>query len=112
MHDDPVIASPRIVLASLAALLACTAAACDSKGGGSSCFAPADGPDGPSCSAYDEGLTCPVGVSPFYTCVCTSKTWVCTPAGATTSSGGTGGAGTGGASGTGGTGGTNGTGGH
>lgn len=101
------------MLIALLAALACVVVACDSKGGGSSCFAPDVGPDGPSCSGFDEGLSCQVGVSPFYTCVCTSKTWVCSPAGSTTSGGGMGGGttGSGGAGGTGGAG-TGGTGGH
>ena len=105
------IAQKRLLLVAVAALFAYAAAACDSKGGGSSCFSPAAGPDGPSCSGFDDGLSCPVGLSPFYTCVCTSTKWVCTPAGSTTSGGGMGG-GTTGSGGSGGASGTGGTGGH
>lgn len=101
------------------------AAACESSGGGSTCFSPASGPDGPSCDAYEDNLVCPVSLTPWYSCTCTpadadagadagGKQWVCMPSdtgasgGGGMDTGGTGGTGTGGA-GTGGTG-TGGTG--
>ena len=91
----------------IAAAAACTiAVACESSGGGSDCFPPEHGPSSPSCAGFDLGLTCQVGTSAWYTCVCSkggtgqSQTWVCAPAGATLTggggSGGSGGAGTGG----------------
>ena len=78
------------------------AGACDSSGGGSTCFSPVQGPSDPSCSGFDTGLSCPVNLSAWYTCVCTGtgsdRSWVCTPADST----GTGGMGSGGATGSGG----------
>jgi hypothetical protein len=91
----------------LALVASVVSAACDSSSGGSSCFPPEHGPADTSCAGFDLGLSCPVGVTPFYTCTCTksgsAQSWVCAPAG------GGGGAGTGGSAGSGGSAGTGGT---
>src|ERR1700679_1456507 len=82
-----------MVGAVLALAVCWLAAACDSSGGGSSCFSPVHGPASPSCAGFDPGLTCSVDLAPWYTCTCTQEMWVCAPAGSST---GGGGAGTGG----------------
>jgi uncharacterized membrane protein YgcG len=103
-----------LALSAAVALLACLiAVACESTGG-SSCFSPVQGPADTSCAGFDEGLVCPVNLSPWYTCTCTMKTWACVPtdsAGDTGGTGGTGGAGGSGGMGTGGGSGGGGTGG-
>ena len=87
------------------------AGACESSGGGSDCFPPEHGPNGPSCTSFDVGLICPVDLASWYTCTCTAggpdagadagngatQTWVCMPTG-----GGSGGGGSGGSTGSGG----------
>ncbi len=85
------------------ALLACwLAVACESSGGGSTCFPAEHGPSDPSCAGFDLGLTCPVDLTPWYSCTCTAadagaQAWMCGMAGATDTGGmGTGGMGTGG----------------
>jgi hypothetical protein len=89
--------------AAIALVAGALAGACESSGGGAACFPPEHGPDDPSCAAFTVGLSCPVDVAPWYTCVCTAsgstQTWVCSPAVTTT---GNGGAGSGGGSGSGG----------
>jgi hypothetical protein len=97
-----------VMLAASACLIA---VACESSGGGGDCFPPEHGPNGPSCAGFDVGLSCPVGVTAWYSCVCTqgagtdadggaSQAWVCVPAGSSNAggggSGGSGGSGTGG----------------
>ncbi len=83
----------RTILGAVLALAACVLAmACDSDGGGSTCFSPVKGPSDTSCAGFDADLSCPVDLSPWYTCVCTqtgsTKTWVCSPADSTASGGG------------------------
>src|SRR5690349_5958532 len=63
------------------------AGACESSGGGTACYPPAQGPSDPSCSGFGADLSCPVALGSWYTCVCTdsgsAKTWVCNPADST-----------------------------
>lgn len=87
------------------------AGACESSGSGNTCFPPEHGPSDTSCADFTVGLSCPVSLSPFYTCVCTTvasddagsgdagssgsgQEWVCSPA--DTGGGGSGSGGMGG----------------
>jgi hypothetical protein len=115
----------RTLLGALLTLSVCLiATACESSGGGGTCFPPEHGPSAPSCAGFDLNLSCPVDIATWYTCVCTAggagtggsagtgsgsaaQTWVCGPTG--TSLGGAGGAG--GSGGSGGAGGNSGAGG-
>jgi hypothetical protein len=87
------------VIALVAGALALTGA-CESSGGGAACFPPEHGPSDPSCAAFSVGLSCPVDLAPWYTCVCTAagstQTWVCAPAGSGNGGSGSGGSGNGG----------------
>ncbi len=100
----------RTMVGAILAVAACwLALACSSSGGGTSCFSPVHGPDGTSCAGFDVGLSCPVNLVPWYTCVCTqgagtAQTWVCSSAGGGGGGPGTGGGGVGGGPGTGGSG--------
>jgi hypothetical protein len=101
------VTAKRMLVGAILALSASwLAAACDSNGGGSTCFPPEHGPADTSCAGFDVTLTCPVSLGPYYTCTCTlsgsAQNWVCSPAGSGGGGGGSGGAGTGGSAGTGG----------
>src|SRR5262249_52463352 len=75
----------RTALAAALTLSACLLAwACESPGGGDSCFPPEHGPPGPSCDGFTVGLVCPVGISPWCNCTCNKPVakgmppaWVC-----------------------------------
>src|SRR6185369_12722364 len=80
--------------AGVALLCSWLAVACESSGGGSSCFSPVHGPSDTSCEGFDLNLVCPVDLSPWYACTCTavdpsdaggdggstSQIWICAPA--------------------------------
>jgi hypothetical protein len=99
-----------LVAAAVSSWVGASFACSSSTGSGSDCFSPVEGPSGPSCAGFTVGLSCPVDLQPYYSCVCTatSKTdqeWVCMPSGTGGASGGASGSGGSGGLGTGGVGG-------
>jgi hypothetical protein len=86
------------LVAAVAVLGGSIAAACGSDNGSAApCFSSAMGPAEVACTTFPVGLSCPVGLTPAYTCTCTAfgaaRSWVCNA----TPDGGAGGGGTGGA---------------
>ncbi len=73
---------------------------CEPNATGATCFAPEHGPSAVSCAGFQVGLSCPVDVQPWYSCVCTqsgsSQSWVCMPSGSGAGGAGAGGSGAGG----------------